>query len=115
MNNMGSLGNIMGMGNMGNIGKAIVDEQHGRQSVRSSQSGLGAAINWAQSETNVKGFEQNPVLWIYYARMGNYGCNDNINDAMVLGIWHGIDADMFLTDEIIGWWYVGSALDRIGD
>ena len=28
MNNMGSLGNIMGMGNMGNIGKAIVDEQH---------------------------------------------------------------------------------------
>ena len=45
MNNMGSLGNIMGMGNMGNIGRAIVDEQHGRQSVRSSQSGLGAAIN----------------------------------------------------------------------
>ena len=110
MNNMGSLGNIMGMGNMGNIGRAIVDEQHGRQSVRSSQSGLGAAINWAQSETNVKGFEQNPVLWIYDAHMDN-----NINDARVLAIWHGIDADMFLMDEIIGWWYVGSALDRIGD
>ena len=47
MNSMGNLGNmgIMGMGNMGNIGKAIVDKQHGRQSVRSSQSGLGAAIN----------------------------------------------------------------------
>ena len=30
MNNMGSLGNIMGMGNMGNIGKAILDEQHGQ-------------------------------------------------------------------------------------